>query len=160
MPTATEKRDSLALIFAMVFPCFMAWLYFIALAEVETQSNKALQVAFSLGKAIQFLFPALYVWWFERERLILRAPTLRGMALAAGFGIFVGASILGLYHYWLKHSPLLGDTPERILGKVQEFGMATPSGYLTMSFFICIVHSLFEEYYWRWFVFGTLKRQE
>jgi CAAX protease family protein len=41
---------------------------------------------------------------------------------------------------------------------VREFGLATPLGYLQLSFFICVLHSLFEEYYWRWFVVGTLSR--
>ena len=158
MPMATEKRDSLALIFTMLFPCCMAWLYFVELARVQAESNQALQLAFSAGKLIQFLFPALYVWWFERHRLVLRKPAMGGMALAAGFGLIVAAGIFGLYHFWLKHSTFLGDTPARILGKVQEFGVSDPMGYLWMAFFICVVHSLFEEYYWRWFVFGTLKR--
>jgi membrane protease YdiL (CAAX protease family) len=36
--------------------------------------------------------------------------------------------------------------------------MATPAGYLIMALFISVAHSVLEEYYWRWYVFGTLKR--
>lgn len=158
MATTAPRRDSLALMFTMLFPCAMAWLYFVELARMQAQSNQALQIAFGLGKAIQFLFPAMYVWWVERERLALRSPNLRGVGVGAGFGVLVGAATLAIYFFWLKHSEILGDTPARILGKVHEFGVTGPLGFLVMGFFISVVHSLFEEYYWRWFVFGTLKR--
>jgi membrane protease YdiL (CAAX protease family) len=158
MALSTRTRDGWALAFAMLFPVFMAWLYFVALAQEEARANPALQFAFGTGKLVQALFPILYVWWFERDRLTPRAPTLNGMALGVGFGLMVALSTLGLYHFWLKHSYLLGDTPAQVLLKVHEFNMATPAGYLAMGVFICVVHSLFEEYYWRWFVFGTLKR--
>jgi len=158
MPLETEQRDGLALTFAMLFPGVMAWLYFVQLAGTQAQANPALQFAFGAGKFIQFTFPAFYVWWFERERLILRPPTRRGLELGFAFGALTAAAILTLYYFWLKHSPLLGDAPDRIYRKVQEFGLATPLGYLLLGLFICMVHSLFEEYYWRWFVFGTLKR--
>jgi membrane protease YdiL (CAAX protease family) len=136
----------------------MAWLYFVALAQDEARANPGLQAAFGTGKVVQALFPLVYVWWFERGRLVPQAPTARGLGLGIGFGLLVAAATLALYHGWLKHSPLLGDAPAQVLRKVHEFNMATPAGYLTMALFICAVHSLFEEYYWRWFVFGTLKR--
>jgi CAAX protease family protein len=158
MPLETDQRDGLALTFAMLFPGVMAWLYFVHLAGTEMRANPALQFSFGVGKVIQFGFPVLYVAWFERHRLVLRPPTRRGLALGLAFGVLTAAAILALYFFWLKRSPLLGDAPERIFRKVQEFGLATPLGYLVLSFFICVLHSLFEEYYWRWFVVGTLIR--
>jgi len=68
------------------------------------------------------------------------------------------AALLGLYFGWLKHSDLLEDTPAKVYQKVQEFGMATPGGFLLLAGFISLIHSLFEEYYWRWFVFGGLRK--
>lgn len=158
MALAPKTRDQFALAFAMLFPVCMAWLYFVALATEQAQANSAVQVAFAVGKLVQGLFPALYVWWFERERLVLRRPTFDGLALGAGFGLLAGAAIVGLYFLWFKSSPLLGHTPQKILHKLQESGMASPGAYLGMSVFYCVAHSLFEEYYWRWFVFGTLRR--
>ena len=158
MPTATEKRDSLVLIFAMAFPCVMAWLYFIVLPGVQSGANPALQIAFGASKIVMALVPLVYVVWFKRERLQPRRPTAAGLALAVLFGIIVAASTVALYGLWLKHSPLLAGTPQRVLTMVRAFNMATPAGYLGMGLFICVVHSLFEEFYWRWFVFGTLKR--
>ncbi len=158
MALETQHRDGLALAFAMLFPGVMVWLYFVQLAGTEARNNPALQFSFGVGKVIQFSFPLLYVWWFERHRLVLRPPTRNGLSLGFGFGVMTAAAILSLYYFWLKHSPLLGDAPDRILRKVQEFGLATPLGYVQLGIFICLVHSLFEEYYWRWFLVGTLKR--
>jgi uncharacterized protein len=158
MPTATEKRDSLVLLFAMTFPCVMAWLYFVVLPGVEGGANPVMQLAFGASKFLMALLPLAYVMWFERERLQLKRPTTSGLALAVLFGIIVAAATVALYGLWLSRSPLLADTPGRVLRMVRAFGITTPGGFIAMGFFICVVHSLFEEYYWRWFVFGTLKR--
>jgi CAAX protease family protein len=155
MPSKT--RDSVALAFAMLFPLAMAWLYFVVLADQDARANEALQLAIGVGKMVQFTFPLVYVWWFEPDRLVLRKPTTAGLVLGVGFGLLIAAAIIGLYLYWLRSSPLLGEAPARIYRKVQEFNLATPSAYLTLSLGICSIHSLFEEYYWRWFVFGTLR---
>ena len=37
-------------------------------------------------------------------------------------------------------------------------GLASPAMYITFALFLAIPHSLLEEYYWRWFVFGQLRR--
>ena len=152
------RRDTLALGFALFFPLVMAWLYFVVLADNGSAADPMFQFAFGTGKFVQFLFPALYVWWFDRERLAPAWPSSRGMAMGIGFAVLVGAGMFAIYFGWLKHSSLLGDAPTRILAKVQQFGMATRQGYLTLALFISVAHSLFEEYYWRWFLFGWLKR--
>ena len=36
--------------------------------------------------------------------------------------------------------------------------MDSPLGYLQMAIVICVVHSLAEEYYWRWFVYGWMRK--
>jgi membrane protease YdiL (CAAX protease family) len=142
----------------MLLPLVLAWVYFIVLDTDTESASPLVQLAFALGKMAQALLPAAYLWWYERDRLAVTLPTPRGLLAGAGFGVLVGAAILGLYHGWLKHSPLLGDTPVEVLRKVQQFGLASPMGYLAMGLFLCLVHSLFEEYYWRWFVFARLTR--
>lgn len=158
MALTPKTRDLSVLTFAMLFPLAMAWLYFVALAQGQTQTNPAVLVAFGAGKLVQALLPVIYVWWYERERLTPSQPKLQGLALGGGFGVLVAGTMVALYAFWLKHSPLLADTPARVLSKMQESGMATPTAFLGMAAFYCILHSLFEEYYWRWFVFGTLRR--
>ena len=71
------------------------------------------------------------------------------------------AGMLLLYHLWLK--PIGYLTPTSAAGlavaeKIRGFGVKTLSGYIALAAFYSVLHSLLEEYYWRWFVFGRLRR--
>ena len=125
--------------------------------RMARQANPAMQIIYSAGKAFQFLLPVLCVIGWERRWPLPAVPKFDGLAFGVGFGLLVGTAILGLYHGWLAHSPLLSEMPARLRTKVAEFGMATPLGYLVLAGFISVIHSLLEEYYWRWFVFGRLR---
>jgi membrane protease YdiL (CAAX protease family) len=150
--------DLLALVFAMSFPSVMTWVEFMILPGAGRERNMALQATFWLGKLVQFSFPIVYIWFFRREELAVHKPSVRGLKLGAAFGLVVGAGALILYFAWLKTTPALAKTPERIHGWLSEFNLATPGGYLGMACFIAVLHSFLEEYYWRWFVFGRLEK--
>jgi membrane protease YdiL (CAAX protease family) len=159
------KRDGLALAFAMIFPSIMAWLYFVVLAGGQPPSqvslpnvNRAVIFAYGLGKVIQFLFPAFFVWLTEPGRLRPAKPTFRGMALGASFGLLVVAGIFLLYYTGLRAELVQIKAPEQIAAKLRQFGLFSPAGFLVLAVFISVVHSLLEEYYWRWFVFGQLRK--
>jgi len=162
-PLAIDKqqstvRDAIALTFAMTFPAFMAWIYFVVLSAGEAQSNFALQLAVGAGKVVQFTFPLVFVWLFERSRLRPTGPTFRGLEFGVGFGVLVGAGIWGLSQLLQHYTHWFDGTPAEVHRKLAEFGLDSPQGYLALALFIAVIHSLFEEYYWRWFVFGWLKR--
>jgi len=158
-PANSRFRDTLALTFASFFPLVMAFLYFVVFANPDRDTNSVFQIAFALGKSIQFLFPIAFVWWFERERIRFARPTLHGIPLALGFAILVGLAMFALYFGFVRHIPAVAeDTPRKIHEKVQQFGMDSPLGYLQMAIVICVVHSLAEEYYWRWFVYGWMRK--
>lgn len=80
-----------------------------------------------------------------------------GVLLGTGFGILVSAALLALYFGVLKPSPLLAGTPLAVREKIEQLGLATVPGYLALAVFYSLAHSLLEEYYWRWFVFGRLR---
>jgi membrane protease YdiL (CAAX protease family) len=139
----------------------MAWLYFVVLdrpADQERQSNPAIQAAFSVGKIVQFSLPLVCIWAWERRMPRLTAPTARGLAYGVGFGILTASFIFALYFALLRGSLLLKHTPAQLWAKLEAFGLATTAGYFLLAAFFCVVHSMLEEYYWRWFVFGWLKR--
>jgi membrane protease YdiL (CAAX protease family) len=152
------KRDGLALAFAMAFPSLMSWTEFMVLPGEGEQGSPVLLAVFVAGKIVQFTFPLVYVWWFERERIRLGPPTSRGLALGVGFGAVVGAGALVLYYAWLGSSHFLAGTPAQVYAWLTKAHVNTPAGFLAMAVFISVFHSLLEEYYWRWFVFGWLKR--
>jgi uncharacterized protein len=156
-----RARTGTALAFAMLFPSFMAWIYFVLLAPPAETSQLSYDALFTYGagKFVQFGFPLLWVAVFERERLRLRSPSFRGLEGGLAFGLAVAVLILFVYFFALRSGSLLSQTPDRVKAKVAQFHMATPALYLLMAAFLAGAHSLMEEYYWRWFVFGELKRR-
>lgn len=163
------KRDVWAILFAMVFPSIMAWTYFIALSrpasmagvalpsEIGPQANPALQTAYGLGKVLQFTFPLVYLLLMDRASLRPSRPSLRGLGIGIAFGLIVGMVIILLYYLGLRDQLLKLGTVEQVRAKVEEFGAATRFHYFLLAAFLSLVHSLFEEFYYRWFIFGRLK---
>jgi uncharacterized protein len=160
------RRDLPALAFALVYPALLTWVYLVVLrspsdAPAETgaaEAGVAAQLAYGIGKVIQFAFPALYVWRFERERLRPSAPTWRGLAFGFGFGLLVAAAMLALFFGGVGRSPLFAETPAKVYRLLCDMNWATPGRYLLLGVSYALGHSLLEEYYWRWFTFGWLRR--
>jgi membrane protease YdiL (CAAX protease family) len=151
-------RDGSALAFASFYPLFMTTIYFVVLHNPNGEPNPTLMTAFWTGKAIQFTFPALYVWWFYRESIGFAWPTWRGIPLAIGFALTVAAGMYALYFLWVQHLPEVDQAPTMIRTRLVQFNAATPARFLMLAAYICVLHSLWEEYYWRWFVFGWMRR--
>jgi membrane protease YdiL (CAAX protease family) len=57
----------------------------------------------------------------------------------------------------LGGSQILAETPQKIREKLSLFHSETAARYLLLGLFLAGIHSLMEEYYWRWFVFGELR---
>jgi membrane protease YdiL (CAAX protease family) len=96
--------------------------------------------------------------WRDPRWLQLRRPNARSLKPAVIFGLAVAAVMLGVYFGGLRGSSLLKNTPARLQQKLHEVGMDTPERYAVLALFIVAAHSLLEEYYWRWFVFGGLRQ--
>jgi len=137
---------------ALVVPTAITWLYFVALADFSPASQQA---AYSIGKAVQFLLPVAWVL-LARERLGLGRPSLRGVPLGIVFGLSVLVATWVLYTFGLKPLGWFDAPAVEVRGKIRGMGLASLPVYVAMGVFYSLVHSLLEEYYWRWFVFGRL----
>jgi membrane protease YdiL (CAAX protease family) len=158
-PNTSRVRDALVLAFAYFFPVVMALLYFVVLPNAGDKPGSAVAMTFSLGKFVQFALPIVYVWWFEPSQIRLARPTFCSMPHAIGFALIVGVLMFVLYYTWIVHIPGVAEnTPAKIHVFLQEFHCTTPLTFLMMGIFICGIHSLLEEYYWRWFMFGWMRR--
>ncbi|HTU92574.1 MAG TPA: CPBP family intramembrane glutamic endopeptidase, partial [Gemmataceae bacterium] len=162
-PSSLATRHSplatlLAVLFAMMFPTLAAWSYFLALVEQGDKPNFWQQAAYVAGKIVQFGFPLVFLGMVERRLPRLTQPRFAGLALGLGFGLIVVALMLGIYFGALRGTEMLQQTPARLQQKLHEFNMDTPARYAVLTGFIVAAHSLLEEYYWRWFVFGQLRR--
>jgi membrane protease YdiL (CAAX protease family) len=147
--------DRAAIAVALILPTAVTWLYFIALDGAPPWLQ---QGAYGIGKAIQFALPAVWVCLVQRTWPNFAAA--RGWSLIAGgvFGFVVGASMALLYFVALKPAGLFDEAAIAVRQKVQSFGAGSPVAFLLLAAFYSAVHSLLEEYYWRWFVFGELSR--
>lgn len=157
-PSGSDRRVTAVLVVvAMTFPTLMAWLYFKQLGGQAGTANRLQQAAYSGGKAVQFALPVLWLWLSQRKLVAMRRPHFTGWPVGVGFGLLVSAGLLGLYYAHFRDSSLLSEAPEKLLGKLREFGVDTPPTFAALAAFIVVAHSLLEEYYWRWFVFGRLR---
>ncbi len=151
-------RHRTALVLAMVFPLGMAILDFVVLPNAEGRQNLTMQIVAGLGKVVQFSFPLLYLFWFDRSQLRLSRPSTRGLALGLVFGLGTALIALGLYFFVLKETGPFTAMGPKVQTFLKQIGLNTIGKYIGLALFYSLVHSLGEEYYWRWFVFGQLRR--
>src|SRR5437764_2202446 len=148
------KREMPWLVFACVYPTLLAWGYFLALEG----TGPAQQAAYVLGKGAQLLLPIVLIWWWDGRAPRPSRPHFAGLGLGLAFGLATVAAMLGLCHGWLKYTPLFEKTAEIVLNELVSMGLATPTRYLLFTLFLAIPHAMLEEYYWRWFVFGRMRK--
>ncbi|MCC7085279.1 MAG: CPBP family intramembrane metalloprotease [Pirellulales bacterium] len=142
------------MVFALAFPATLTWVYFVALANAPAWTQ---QMAYSAGKFIQFSLPAAWVGLVCRERLRWPRPVSQGCWLGVRFSAIVVGVMAALYFAWLRPSGEFAAEGEKMAEKVRGIGITTAAAYGVMAIFYSLVHSLLEEYYWRWFVFGRMR---
>jgi len=155
MVLARQRADAVAVVFALTFPTALTWVYFVALAGTESRWQG---LAAGLGKVVQFGFPLVWVYWICREPW--RRPVWKrdGILVGTAFGLLIATAMVALYHVGFKPLGWFDIANEQIRAKVAGMKLDSVEKYLAISLFYPLCHSLIEEYYWRWFVFGRMKR--
>jgi uncharacterized protein len=166
----SSGADVAMLALAAVFPFAAAWPYVVVLAGRE---STLVQAAYGAAKVLQFALPIVWVGLVRRQNLRLPLALTPGYLLGASperrgetagvragllFGIAVVSGMLLLYFFWLKPEQHLAHFAPLIATKARSFGMGTPLGFIAGAALLSLLHSLLEEYYWRWFLFGGLRR--
>lgn len=152
--SAGRTVDWIAVSAALAFPTFATWLYFNYLG-----GHPSSRVAYGLTKTLQFAFPAVWVFGVRRAaQFRLTPPTWRDLTAGVAFGLTVVAAGLAAYYGYFRGGPTLGGAPRELTGKLSAFGIRTGVHFFALAAFYACAHSLLEEYYWRWFVFGQLRR--
>jgi membrane protease YdiL (CAAX protease family) len=155
MPPATAA-DRWAVAIGLLLPTMVTWLYFIALDGAPAGLQ---QVVYAIGKSVQFALPVVWVAGVQRQKLRWITPTARGHLAGVGFGLAVALAMMGLYALVLKPLGLFEHPGTAVREKVASFGVTSLPLFIALAMFYALVHSLLEEYYWRWFIFGQLERQ-
>lgn len=156
--TVTQRsrtRDWAAVSFAIVLPTLVTLVYFV---WAERFPAAIQQATYAVVKSIQFLFPVVWVLWVQRERPHFNRPIIRGVGLGIAFGLVVSAVMVAAYHTWLKHTAFYLAAEVEMRDKIADFQLGEPWKFVVLGVFYSLVHSFLEEYYWRWFVFGQLRR--
>lgn len=161
-PTAhgpsTTPRNALrwfGIIFALAFPAAITWLYF---DFAEDYSGGIQRVVYLTVKVIQFAFPAVWTVLALREPLRTAHPTRSGLLLGTAFSLAVVAAGMALFAFALRDLPAFSAAPKLIHSKIAAYGIDSPAKFFLLTGFYSLVHSLLEEYYWRWFVFRELRQ--
>ncbi len=158
-PTASPQKLSSGtywsgLSLAVLFPSLLTLTYFVLLSGFSAGIQQAV---YGIGKCLQFGFPVAWIWLVLHARLRWHWPGLRGVGWGLAFGLFVLLAMWGLYLVWVKPSDLSAGLQTEAIQKVRHLGLNTVGRYAATGVFYALAHSLLEEYYWRWFVFGQLE---
>jgi len=151
MPTASS-RIWLALAPAMVVPFAASLFYFVILS-----SHDFAIALYAAAKAFIIVWPLISVRLILRTHLPKVKLALKKHRQAIPLGVFLGIAIVVLM-FGLMRTPLgevVRNGSDSIGRKTQELGVL--KHYWLFALFLSVIHSLIEEYYWRWFVFGRLK---
>ena len=149
---AARVAQFAAVCFALAFPTVATLAYFVVLS-----GNPATRTVYAASKVVQFAFPIAWVVFFQRRRVAISKPRPAGLRAGAALGLAVLAAMFTLYYGYLRSSPVLTGAPEAVARQMTDFGVDSTASFLVLAGFISLVHSLAEEYYWRWFVFGQLR---
>ena len=154
MPQTVESKRWWVVSLAMVMPSVMTVLYFVLLPGT------------TVGRGLYLSMKILLVAWpLVATRLVLGEPlafrtgeggpsTLRVALVGLGIGIGIVAVMFLLMGTPLGEVVRQGAT--RIRTRLE--GMGVLDHFLVFALFLSLAHSLIEEVYWRWFVFGNLHR--
>jgi membrane protease YdiL (CAAX protease family) len=156
-----------ATLFAIGFPTLVTLVYFKWLAD---EPGAAQQMAYGIGKFLQFAFPIVWVWIFFRYRIgrdRTRPETkeektgvpssIPNWLWAVGFGIDV-CLVMAAAWWFLSGGEQLAAMTAKVQDKVNGLGITQVWQFALLGLFYALVHSFLEEYYWRWFVYDMLKR--
>ena len=149
-----RTRDVGAVIFALTLPSLVTLVYFVWAERFPAGVQQAI---YAVAKVVQFVFPIAWVLGAQRRRPRASRPVTRGVGWGLVFGLAAAAAMLAVYHNWLKSTDFFAAAEGQMREKIAGFQLGEPWKFVALGVFYSLFHSLLEEYYWRWFVFGQLR---
>jgi uncharacterized protein len=152
----TSKYDPYAIAVALVLPSLITWAYFF---QADSATVGIQLLLFNVVKTIQFLFPA--VWTFAVQRRPFHRPraSWEGIPLGVATGLAIALAMAALYGLVVREADWFAPAADAIRQKISGFGIDSRVEFIALGLFYSLIHSLLEEYYWRWFVYGQLRQQ-
>lgn len=137
---------------AMLLPGIASLFYF-----VWFKDSLLSQGVYFLTKIFTLVFPMIALRFFPWRKS--SSWNLKTNLQSGGIGLVVGAIIFGLMLFLTK-TPLYGVIQSGTTAIAEKSVQLGVYGHFWLfAAFISIAHSLLEEYYWRWFVYGQCCRK-
>jgi len=151
---ARARRIVAGVVPAMALP-FVASVFYFRLFPEAT----AVWVLYGLTKLFTLVWPVVAVVLLEGARPRLEAMDWRRHWRAAPFGLLSGLLIGGVGVAAFELTPL-GEYVRAHAGEIQRKveSLDILDHYIVYVACLSLIHSLLEEYYWRWYVFGRLAK--
>jgi uncharacterized protein len=166
IPKASQSIPNWLLILGLLVPTFITYIYFDLLSNASPSVQKG---AYVIGKGLQFVVLVAAIW---RSRQVLgrhahqspeqwgpaprSTPKSNGIVLGLASGFVIGACIVGVYQFLLLPSGIMLKVKEAAVTKVSGLGIDSPMVLVAIGLFYSLIHSGFEELYWRGFVYRAL----
>jgi uncharacterized protein len=154
IPQSSPLRLAIT-IFAIVLPTLITYIYFTRLDGAPAWQQK---LSFSIGKVIQFGLPVFVFWklgsWINHDNPKFKSSSIWGVVT----GLAIGVSMYLLYRFALTPFGVMAIPDREVDEKLQSLQLNSITLYVAVGIGYAFVHSLLEEYYWRWFVFGNLQQ--
>lgn len=150
--STTASRKWIALGPAIFLPCIGSVIYFVLFSEYYFAG-----VVYAVVKLFTVVWPVVSICFILRGHLRRpRAPT-REYGRAVVLGVLSGTAIAALM-FGLMGTPLrevVESASGNVKTKAAELGIL--QYYSVYALLISFINSLVEEYYWRWFLYGSLR---
>ena len=151
-----RTRILFAVIPAMVVPFIGALFYIVIL--LGTPLGKMI---FAATKGFTLVWPVVAMVAVERRPitpgLSNLSKHLRAIPLGLVSGAVIGGLIVGLFD-WTPLGDYVRVHHEAVREKLMNLGLQSPAIYVIFGACLALFHSLLEEYFWRWYVFGRLSQ--
>lgn len=148
-------RDKAILGLALVLPTLVTLAYFVLAASASAAVQ---QTIYGIAKSFQFLLPIVWVTGIQKHWPRWKQFSWRGIGFGFSFGLAVGLVMLGMHFRVLRNMDFFLAALEKMQAKIAGMNLTSPVLFAAVGIFYSLFHSLLEEYYWRWFVFGQLRR--
>jgi membrane protease YdiL (CAAX protease family) len=142
-----------ALVPALVLPTVAALFYFFLAA-----GHWSAALIYGGTKVAMIFGPLICAWRWGRPATVIRTSSwtrisAEGLLLGLLMGGFILAAALGPLAW------LFALATPQITEKINEFKLSTPAAFISAAVVISLLHSAFEEWYWRWFAVGALQQR-
>ncbi len=152
MQPICQRRTWIVLLPAMLIPAIAALFYFVWLKDSE-----AAQPVYGSAKIFILSWPIIATILILRRPLGWKIQPITAHLRAIPMGLLSGVGIAALIAL-LMTTPL-ANLVKSASGSIEKkvIDLGVEEHFLLFAICLSLFHSLLEEYYWRWFVYGNLR---